>query len=659
MWPQLINMLSWWQWLVLAMIPPAIVALYFLKLKRKPIEVPSTYLWHKSIEDLHVNSIWQRLRRNLLLFLQLLLVLLAMLAVLRPGWRGQQLPGDRFIFLIDNSASMQASDAEPSRLDEAKRQAGLLIDQMQPGDAGMIVSFADGAHVEQMFVSDRRQLRRALEEIKPTPRGTALQEALKAASGLANPGRASYDETDIQSAEALPATMFIFSDGRFDDARDFNLGNLEPNYQPVGDPGTGNVGIVAFNVRRNENRPTEFQAFARLENFADAPADIGLELQLDGQMIDADQVSIEPRQARGVAFGLGAVDSGVLTLRATTRDPLPIDDVAWAVINPPRKADVLVVTPGDEPLELALGTQAAAELANVLIETPDFLDKPVYQQQSQLGAYDLIIYDRCAPKTMPQANTLFIGRLPPAGNWKARAAVEAPMIIDVDPSHPITQWLEMGKVLIASGTPLEPPPGGDVLIESHAGTMLAIAPRDAFEDAVLGFVLIEEAVEDGAAKRFAGTNWPTHGSFPMFVLNVLDYLGGNRQALEMASIKPGQSVKLEPAGPGKPLEVRDPNGQTTRLEPDPSGRFTFTATTSLGVYEVRSEGKTLEHFAVNLFDPRESNIATSAAIEVGFRPVEKAAAAWEVTRRELWKPLLLLALVVLTVEWYIYNRRVM
>ena len=72
----LLNMLSWWQWAILAAVPPAIVALYFLKLKRRPLEVPSTYLWRRSIEDLHVNTIWQRLRRNLLLFLQLLLVLL-------------------------------------------------------------------------------------------------------------------------------------------------------------------------------------------------------------------------------------------------------------------------------------------------------------------------------------------------------------------------------------------------------------------------------------------------------------------------------------------------------------------------------------------------------------------------------------------------------
>ena len=79
-----------WQWALLALVPPAIIALYFLKLRRQPLEVPSTYLWQRSIEDLHVNSLWQRLRQNLLMFLQLLLVALAMLALLRPGWEGSR-----------------------------------------------------------------------------------------------------------------------------------------------------------------------------------------------------------------------------------------------------------------------------------------------------------------------------------------------------------------------------------------------------------------------------------------------------------------------------------------------------------------------------------------------------------------------------------------
>src|SRR3954464_8968473 len=118
----IINSLPLWGWGVLALIPPAILALYFLKLKRQPLAVPSTYLWSRTIEDLHVNSLWQRLRQSLLWCLQLLLIVLLAVTLRGPGWRGTELIGHRFIFLIAKSASMGASDVGPTRLPEAKKQ---------------------------------------------------------------------------------------------------------------------------------------------------------------------------------------------------------------------------------------------------------------------------------------------------------------------------------------------------------------------------------------------------------------------------------------------------------------------------------------------------------------------------------------------------------
>ena len=35
----IINMLSWWQWGLIGLVPPAIVALYFLKLRRQPLDL--------------------------------------------------------------------------------------------------------------------------------------------------------------------------------------------------------------------------------------------------------------------------------------------------------------------------------------------------------------------------------------------------------------------------------------------------------------------------------------------------------------------------------------------------------------------------------------------------------------------------------------------
>src|SRR5262245_9733751 len=73
--------IPWYAGVLLLLLPLLILLLYFLKLKRKPLQVPSTFLWRKSIEDLHVNSLLQWLRQNVLLLLQLLVVLVMIYGV--------------------------------------------------------------------------------------------------------------------------------------------------------------------------------------------------------------------------------------------------------------------------------------------------------------------------------------------------------------------------------------------------------------------------------------------------------------------------------------------------------------------------------------------------------------------------------------------------
>src|SRR3954466_2898681 len=141
-------------WVVLAGVPVGIIILYFLKLRRRPVQVPSTLLWRRSLEDLHVNSLFQRLRRNLLLFLQLLAVFLAMAALTGPRVRGTTGQGQRYVIAIDNSASMSATDVAPSRLARAKQEAKKIVSSMEGDDLAMVIAFSDRARIVSNYTGN-------------------------------------------------------------------------------------------------------------------------------------------------------------------------------------------------------------------------------------------------------------------------------------------------------------------------------------------------------------------------------------------------------------------------------------------------------------------------------------------------------------------------
>jgi hypothetical protein len=211
-------------------------------------------------------------------------------------------------------------------------------------------------------------------------------------------------------------------------------------------------------------------------------------------------------------------------------------------------------------------------------------------------------------------------------------------------------FLELGDVLVSQATPLKPPPGGSVLFHSTAGPLLAIAPRQTFEDAVLGFELYSDAE--------IHTNWTVRLSFPVFVLNILEYLGGQAQGqLRKGSLSPGEQLNLRLDKGPPTVMIETPGRDRIRVQRSPAGSYNFNSTDALGVYEVQDGSNTLQRFTVNLFDPAESDIRVRTEVKIG--PVEvQGQQQVETTRREAWKWILIAALVVLLGEWYIYNRRV-
>ncbi len=652
-----INMLSWWQWLIMAAVPPLIVMLYFLKLRRMPVTVPSTYLWKRTIEDLHVNSIWQRLRKNLLLLLQLLIVLALILACLRPGFRGENKLGNRSIFMIDNSCSMRATDISPSRLALAKEEVAQLVNSMSGGDVGMVIAFSDRADVKQGFTSDKRRLRAAIDSIQPTNRTTDLNEALRAASGLANPGRTSQveDLNDIQVAEAMPATIYIVSDGGFATPQ-LDLGNLTAEYLPIGSSTPNNVAVLAFTVERNSEKPGQVEAFARLFNYSPNAASFTASLSMNGDLIDASQVSMEPNSGSGIDFQIENASEGKLKLSIEVDDDFAEDNTAFAGLDPPRQLEVVLVTEGNTALEIALSTGQASAIATVRTIEPTEVNAPATLQLAESGNIDLFIYDQCAPEKLPQSNTMFLGSLPPDQRWQASELKGPLFIIDSNRSHPMLQYVDMGTVRIVEGSALTMPPGAVELIRSDAGILAGVAPRDAYQDAVLGMSLTKRTAEGSSPN----TDWPIKRSFPVFLLNALEYLGGAVSSAGSRTIQPGQPAVLSLANRFDKIQIEQPDGKKVSVDRTGQPQVIFTQTEELGFYEAKptETDRLLQMFTVNLFSEQESKLEPPLEVQIGGEAIEARGQQVAIVRVEYWRWLLALALLILSLEWYLYNRRV-
>ena len=83
----------------------------------------------------------------------------------------------------------------------------------------------------------------------------------------------------------------------------------------------------------------------------------------------------------------------------------------------------------------------------------------------------------------------------------------------------------------------------------------------------------------------------------------------------------------------------------------------FTRTDEIGFYEMRdTSGRTINRFAVNLFDRQESTIVAADTVSLGYEAVD-AAETIVAGRREFWRLLLLCVLGVMTLEWWLYARR--
>ncbi|HWP64257.1 MAG TPA: VWA domain-containing protein [Candidatus Binatia bacterium] len=648
---------------------PAILAMYLLRLRRKETIVASTLLWQGLVADVEANAPWQRLRRSLLLLVQLLLAVLLVFLAARPVVERPAGLARDLVLVVDVSASMAATDVRPNRLAAAKEAAIAALADLPAGGTVSVIAAGRTARIVANATTDLGRVRAAIAGLEPAPERGDLGDALRLAAALA--ARSGDAEILVATDAAGPVPEVRLE--------------IPVRVLPVG-RGRDNQAIAALAVRSTPSGVGR-SLFVSIVNTDLEAAERRLVVSADGIPIEARDVFLDPQTRTEIVVddlpeGIGSVEVALLGRDGDAGRPadnLALDDRAWAVVPPVRLRRILLVSEGDPYLETALSYLPGTELYGI---------RPAdYGPATHPELFDLIIFESTLPATLPSRPILAIAppRSSPLG--EVVGTLTEPGIGRLDPGEPLLRYVDLSTVHIAEAKRLVLPDWARVVVPGPEGAPLLYAgSRLGLPTAVLAF----------EPRR---SDLPLQVAFPILVANLAgELMGGGEPPSE--PLAPGDPVELTIPEGATGLRIERPDGIVHELVPGtPEARtVTYAATELLGVYTVRpiaagssaasptpttgpsptptaggspgtggsspspvpADPTAPGRFAVDLLDVGESTIApgSPASLEALGRRIGGAGTAPDrpPARDEIWPWLALLALLGLLVEWIVYER---
>jgi hypothetical protein len=612
--------------LSLLLIGPAIIAMYLLRLRREERRVSSTMLWQRMARDVEANAPWQRLRRNWLLLLQLLLLLLLALALARPFFLTTGISGRNLIIIIDRSASMAADDDGAVRLDAARAQAIALIDQLPDGGRATVIAAGGQMEVPAASSTDRRQLYDAIENVRLHYGGDSdLAQALTLAAALASREPESEVAIISDGNVQVPADVSVPATVRF-----FPIGNRDDN--------------MAISAMALQPGPSGQVLFIQATNYGPVEARRRLDLHLDGTLYSAYDLQLGP--AGGAAADRAIVidvPAGVSLAEATLDsgdggDSFAPDDRAWAVGAASGQTNVRLVSRGNRFLETALALLPSITVTVVPTTTTTFAESS--------AEAPLTIFDGVVPPELPPGNILFIAPPRSTEYFSVTGQLDFPALRPTPDEQALLRNVSVSDVNVLRAVQITPGSWGRVVIDGDGGPMLVAGERDGRRIAVLAFAL-------------QNSDLPLQVAFPLLVANLVGYLapGSGAEASQVAPDTP-LALAVDPAIDAARVTRPDGSTGTATIQ---NGLAIYPDTDQLGVYTIalEREGAVVEtrRFAVNFFSPDESRVAPQTELAVAqVSGLQQAVTREQVGRQEFWRWLAAIALVVLIIEWLVYQR---
>jgi hypothetical protein len=414
-----------------------------------------------------------------------------------------------------------------------------------------------------------------------------------------------------------------------------------------------NVAVTRLAALRDRRNAMLARVFARVEATQALPAELPVTLALDGAAIVTRVLRLEPTPQQSfaasadVVLELPEVRAGVLTLTLGEPDVLLADNTASCVLTEAKQPVIALVRGGNS----TKADEAAGMLLQDVLEelSPSPLTLRSVEEAMQSSGEpeqtrpDMLVFAGVSPQRWPQIPGVFFG------NWPGTAEKPEPArgVVVWNRDDALLRGVSLDTLVIDSmprGAPIE---GSTVLARVGEWPLVERVPG--------GHVVVRASL--------GATNWPLTPDFAVFLANTLDDLTLRGERENGASSTTSEPARVTVSGPGT-IVLRGPILRSFDLS---APGISFPARIDAGVLPragvyVPSGPVTTRAVAVNLADAFESSLAdglagTQTKMSGTLGGGTKGESSFDVRswgRRELWPYFLMLAGVLLTIDWFVY-----
>lgn len=362
---------------------PGIILLYVLKQKSEDKDISSLYLWRETYKNIEVSNPWERLKHNLLMYIQIAVILGLILALAGPYLANSQTGSKNMVLVFDISGSMNTMYTDKkSRLETAKEQALDYVEKWNGNVNVTLLSCNQNAKVILSGCSDTNKIKEAIYNISPTDVSGDLEPAVSMVESMAE---------QWDGYEAL-----FFTDSSL------NMGKVNGNVVDVSNEGV-NAGVDYVSYDRGEDG--SISVVAKVTNYGTKRVSSDVNLYFDDKMVKIENSGeLAPGESTVIYFEpvtkKDYQNNKTVVIRAewNQKDALENDNIAYTIMREKEEQKVLLVSKQNIFLEKVISTLDHISLykANSMKEAKGS------------GSYDLYIFDNTMPEEIPNGNLLFI-----------------------------------------------------------------------------------------------------------------------------------------------------------------------------------------------------------------------------------------------------------